>query len=147
MSQRRTRHSQHPRTADEPDGVRRAERDVTWRPGWEWLGAVLAIHALVVVPWVIVLGAWPLMAAAVSLVYHANVYRQGEEWRFVLVEETAVLFQPDGEPAALRGSIWMTAQWVVVPTSQRVLTLRARRYDADSFAMLRRALPGRTGAG
>ena len=121
--------------------------EMRWSPGWEWLAAVVAIHFLVAVPWLNFLGAWPLALLAVSLFWHVRVFVKGETWRFALVEETAVLFQPDGKPAKLRGGPWMTENWVVVRTSRRVLMLRAGRYDADRFARLRRALLGRAGNG
>ena len=123
------------------------DTEILWAPGWEWLTAVLAIHALVAVPWLHFLGAWPLLVLAPSLLYHVRIFARGEVWRFALVEETAVLFQPDGKPAKLRGGPWMTANWVVVRTTRRVLMLRSGRYDADRFARLRRALLGRAGNG
>ena len=82
-----------------------------------------------------------------SFLYHVRIFARAEVWRFALVDETAVLFQPDGRPAKLRGGPWMTSNWVVVRTSRRTLMLRAGRYDADRFARLRRALLGRAGNG
>ena len=123
------------------------DTEMLWSPGWEWLTAVVAIHALVAVPWFHFLGVWPLLVIAVSFLYHVRVFARGEVWRFALVEETAVLFQPDGKPAKLRGGAWMTSNWVVVRTTRRTLMLRAGRYDADRFARLRRALLGRAGNG
>ena len=124
-----------------------ADAEMLWAPGWEWLVAVLAIHVMVAAPWCHVAGVWPLAVLTPSLLYHVRVFAKGEVWRFSLVEETAVLFQPDGEPAKLRGGPWMTEHWVVVRTSRRVLMLRAGRYDTDRFARLRRALLGRAGNG
>ena len=123
------------------------DTEIRWSPGWDWLAAVVLIHGLVFVPWVQFVGAWPLCVAVVSIAYHLRVFAKGDTWRFALVEETAVLFQPDGEPAKLRGGPWMTESWVVVPTSRRVLTLRAGRYDPALFARLRRALLGSAGNG
>ena len=123
------------------------DTEMLWSPGWEWLTAVVAIHALVAAPWFHFLGVWPLLVIAVSFLYHVRVFARGEVWRFALVEETAVLFQPDGKPAKLRGGPWMTSNWVVVRTTRRTLMLRAGRYDADRFARLRRALLGRAGNG
>lgn len=123
----------------------RADIDMHWTPGWEWLTAVATIHFLVVVPWTIELGPWPLAPAALSLLYHLHVFRRREVWRFALVEESVVLFEPPrpGAPqrfAKLRGAPWMTDRWLVVRTSRRVLILRAGRYDPIHFARLRRAL-------
>ena len=125
----------------------RDDVDVVWTPGWEWLAAVAAIHGVVAVPWVAVFGAWPVLPCALSLLYHIGVFAKGETWRFALVEDTVVLFEPHGKPARLRGGPWMTEHWVVVRTSRRVLTLRAGRYDAVRFARLRRALLGGAGNG
>lgn len=125
----------------------RDDTELLWAPGWEWLAAVSALHALVAVPWAHFVGIWPLAFVGLSLAYHVRVFLKGEVWRVALVEETAVLFQPDGKPAKFRGGPWMTENWVVLRTSRRVLMLRAGRYDAERFARLRRALLRRAGNG
>lgn len=127
-----------------PDPAR-ADAELAWRPGREWLAAVCAIHILATVPWLAHLGAWPLLPAACSLLYHARVWRRGEVWRFLLTEERVVLFEPKrpGQPvrtAKLRGPTWMTERWVVVRTNRRVLLLHGARIDPTLFARLRRAL-------
>ena len=124
--------------------------DVYWKPDHEWFAAVLAIHVVVVAPWIAYFGVWPLLLCLGSLAYHGWVWRRGEVWRFALIGESAVLFEPAraGKPpatATLRGAVWMTHRWVVVRTSRRVLALRAGRYPPAIFARLRRAL--RAGAG
>ena len=124
-----------------------ADLDLYWSPGWEWLAAVAAIHVLVLLPWLAYLGVWPLLPCLASLGYHGWVWRRGEVWRFALVEESVVLFEPawngaSPRPAKLRGAVWMTERWVVVRTSRRVLALRAGRYPPAAFARLRRALRG-----
>lgn len=126
--------------------------DVYWKPDREWFAAVAAIHALVVAPWVAYFGGWPLLACIGSLAYHGWVWRRAEVWRFALVGESAVLFEPAraGRPprtATLRGPVWMTQSWVVVRTSRRVLALRAGRYPPATFARLRRALRAGSGDG
>ena len=123
----------------------RADAELLWTPGWEWLGAVVVLHALATVPWVAHLGAWPLLPAGLSLLYHGWVFTRREVWRFALVEERVVIFEPkrQGAPlrsARLRGPPWMTARWVVLRTGRRVLVLRAGRFDPALFARLRRAL-------
>lgn len=123
----------------------RDDIELMWTPGWEWLTAVLAIHLLVVAPWLLYLGPWPLIPCLASIAYHAWVFARREVWRFALVEDRAVLFEPKrpGQPlreARYRGAVWMTASWLVVRTSKRVLTLRAGAYDPALFARLRRAL-------
>ena len=123
----------------------RADAELVWRPGWDWFGAVCAIHVLATVPWLAHLGPWPLLPAAASLLYHGWVLRRGEAWRFLLTEEKVVLFEPKrpGRPARtpkLRGPAWMTERWVVIRTSRRVLVLCAGRFDPALFARLRRAL-------
>ena len=128
------------------------DTNIHWTPGWEWLGAVLLVHVLVVAPWVALIGPWPLVAGAGSLAYYGWVYSRREVWRFALVEESVVLFEPTqaGQPArtaTLRGSAWMTERWVVVRTSRRVLALYAGRYDPVRFARLRRTLLGGRGTG
>ena len=120
---------------------------VDWTPGWDWLGTVLAIHALVAVPWAVMVGAWLLALAVPAFGYYAWVFWRGESWRFAFSNERVVLFEPeraDGSraPARLRGPPWMTERWVVVRTTRRILVLRAGRYDAAVFAKLRRALLG-----
>ena len=136
-----------------------ADEEILWTPGWEWLAAVLTLHGLVALPWIALLGAWPLLPCAASLGYYGWAFSRREVWRFALVEERAVLFEPTQpaakqagrqgwqRPATLRGSPWITPRWVVVRTSRRVLTLRAGRYDAARFARLRRALLASRGAG
>ena len=125
----------------------RDDAEILWTPGWEWAGAVLLVHALVLAPWVALFGPWPLLVGAGSLAYYGWIFSRREVWRFALVEETVVLFEPrrTGEaptPAQLRGSPWITERWVVVRTSRRVLALYAGGYDAVRFARLRRALLG-----
>ena len=123
----------------------RDDAELTWTPGWEWLAAVLAIHLLLVAPWLAYLGPWPLLPCVASIAYHVWVYTQREVWRFALVEESAVLFEPKrpGQPlreARRSGAVWMTANWLVVRTSRRVLVLRAGAFEPALFARLRRAL-------
>lgn len=121
--------------------------EVDWTPGWDWLGCVLAIHVLLAVPWVVEFGVWPLAVAVPAFGYYLWVFRRGECWRFAVVDERLVVFEPqrsDGRrrPAHLRGPAWMTERWIVVPTARRILVIRAGRYDDAVFAMLRRALLG-----
>lgn len=123
----------------------RDDLELHWSPGWEWLAAVVFLHLLAVMPWLKFLGAWPLVLCALSLAYHGRVYLRREVWRFALVEESVVLFEPSrpGVPVhttPLRGRVWMTERWLVVHTRRRVLMLRSGRYDAVLFARLRRAL-------
>lgn len=134
----------------------RDDAELHWTPGVEWLAAVLLVHGLVLLPWLALVGAWPLVVVAASLAYHGWVFAaraRHEVWRFALVEESVVLFEPGraGEgarPASLRGSAWITERWVVVRTNRRVLALYAGRCDAVLFARLRRALlAGRGPAG
>ncbi len=130
----------------------RDDVEMDWTPGWDWLVAVAAIHVLAVAPWTIHLGPWPLIPAAVSLIAHLGVFLRGEVWRFALVGERAVLFEPerrDGtrRPARLWGPPWLTERWVVVRTTRRVLVLRADRYEAALFARLRRAFLGSAARG
>ncbi len=125
----------------------RDDVDLDWTPGWDWLAGVIVVHVLVVAPWILWLGPWPLIPAAVSLLHHVRVFRRREAWCFALVGERAVVFEPervDGtrRPARLRGPPWMTERWLVVRTSRRVLVVRAGRYDAALFARLRRAFLG-----
>ena len=132
--------------------AQREDIDVHWSPDWEWFAAVVAIHVLVLVPWLAFLGPWPLLPGVASLVYHGWVWRRGEVWRFALAEERVVLFEPARKgspprPAKLRGAVWMTERWLVVRTSRRVLALRAGRYPPAIFARLRRALRGGIGNG
>ena len=121
--------------------------EVDWTPGWDWLACVLAIHVMVVAPWAAKLGVWLLAIAALTFSHYVRVFRRAERWRFAIVDERAVLFEPPGRdggrvPARLRGPPWMTERWIVVRTTRRVLVLRAGRYDAAVFAALRRALLG-----
>lgn len=123
----------------------RADQELLWKPGWEWFAAVVAIHALATAPWLVHMGPWPLAPCALSLLYHAWVLRRGEVWRFALVEDRVLVFEPprrqrSARPAKLRGPAWMTERLVVVRTSRRVLVLRAGRVDAALFARLRRGL-------
>lgn len=123
----------------------RDDIEVDWTPNWEWLAAVAAIHVLAVVPWMAHLGLWPLVPCALSALHHWRIFRRDETWRFALVEESVVLFEPERpgtgrRPAKLRGPPWMTEHWIVVRTSRRVLALRAGRYPPALFARLRRAL-------
>ena len=131
----------------------RDDTEIRWTPGWEWLSGVLVVHALALAPWVALFGPWPLLVGAGSLAYYGWILSRREVWRFALVEETVVLFEPSRAglgptPARLRGSPWITERWVVVYTSRRVLALYAGGYDAVRFARLRRALlAGRGAAG
>ena len=123
----------------------RDDAEVRWLPGWEWLAAVVLLHLLAVLPWLKFLGPWPLVPCALSLAYHGRVYARREVWRFALVEESVVLFEPKrpgvpARPTPLRGRVWMTERWLLVRTRRRVLALRSGRYDAVLFARLRRAL-------
>ena len=135
---------------DEPalDGARPAgATEIDWTPGWDWLACVLAIHVMVAVPWVAKVDAWLLAVPVLTFGYYLRVFLRAERWRFAIVEERVVLFEParpDGSrlPANLRGPPWMIERWVVVRTSRRTLVLRAGRYDAAVFAALRRALLG-----
>ena len=125
--------------------AQRQDAEVRWTPGWEWLTAVVLLHLLAVMPWLKFLGAWPLVPCALSLAYHGRAYARREVWRFALVEESVVLFEPKrpgalARTSRLRGRVWMTERWLIVCTRRRVLTLRAGRYDAVLFARLRRAL-------
>ena len=125
----------------------RDDTALDWTPSWEWLGAVLLVHVLIVVPWLALLGPSALLAGGASLAYYGWILSRHEVWRFALIEDRVVLFEPhqSGEvprPAKLRGSAWITERWVVVRTSRRVLTLYAGCYDAVRFARLRRALLG-----
>jgi len=125
--------------------VRHAQVELRWTPGWEWLTSVVAIHVVVVAPWLAVLGPWLLGPGLASLLYHVLVFRRREVWRLTLVEESVTVFEPrrPGAPprwAKLRGPPWMTDRWLVVRTTRRVLILRAGRYDPAHFARLRRAL-------
>lgn len=128
----------------------RDDVELDWSPGWDWLAGVVVVHVLVVVPWVLWLGFWPLTPAAVSLLHHVLVFRRREVWRLALVGERVVVFEPkrpDGgrRPARLRGPPWMIQGWLVVRTSRRVLIVRAGRYEAALFARLRRAFWGDAG--
>lgn len=126
------------------------DAEVFWTPGWEWLTAVVAIHVLAATPWLAHFGAWPLPVVCGSLAYHAWVFSRREVWRFLLTEETAVLFAPSGSrrrPLRRRGPVWMTERWVVVRTDRRVLMLCASRYEPARFARLRRALLRDAGSG
>ncbi len=133
----------------------RDETHLDWQPGWDWLLPVVGLHILFTVPWVAALGWWALVPGALSMLYHLGIYRRGETWRFAFVEDAVVLFEPErperkGEarrPAKLRGGPWITANWVVVRTSRRVLAMHGSRYDAVRFARLRRALLGGLEAG
>lgn len=123
----------------------RADAALAWCPGWDWFGAVCIVHALATAPWLALIGAWPLLPAALSLAYHGWVFKRGEVWRFALTEERVVLFEPTRpgcgpRSATLRGPPWMTDRWLVVRTTRRVLVLRAGRYDPALLARLRRAL-------
>lgn len=129
----------------------RDDVEVVWTPGWDWLAAVAAIHALALAPWLAVFGLWPLLPAAASLVYYVHVFRRGEAWRLALSEDTVVVFEPSrrgrpGKTAKLRGGVWLTHRLLVVPTSRRMLLLRAGRYDPALFARLRRAFLAAFGA-
>lgn len=125
----------------------RADAQLQWTPGRDWLAAVLALHALIVGPWLAAIGAWALVPCAASALYHIGVFLRGEIWRIALIDETLVVFEP-AQPgrapraATLRGAPWLTANWVVLRTGRRVLMLHARHYDAQRFARLRRALLG-----
>ena len=126
------------------------DAEIRWTPGWEWLSAVLVVHALALAPWVALFGPWPLLVGVGSLAYYGWIFSRREVWRFALVEETVVLFEPSRaglapRAAQLRGSPWITERWVVVRTSRRVLALYAGGYDAVRFARLRRALLGGRG--
>lgn len=126
---------------------RRTVSEVDWTPGWEWLACVLAVHVMVAVPWAAKVNAWLLAVAPLTFGYYVWVFRRAERWRFAIVDERVVLFEPerhDGSrvPARLRGPPWMTERWIVVRTTRRTLVLRAGRYDAAVFAALRRALLG-----
>ena len=128
----------------------RDDVDVDWSPGWDWLAGVVVVHVLVVVPWVLWLGLWPLIPAAVSLLHHVRVFRSREVWQFALVGERVVVFEPERagggrRPARLRGPPWMTERWLVVRTSRRILVVSAGRYEAALFARLRRAFWGDAG--
>lgn len=125
----------------------RDDTDIHWTPGWQWLGAVLLVHVLVMVPWVALLGPWPLVAGTASFAYYGWIFSRREVWRFALMEDRVVLFEPhrSGQaprPAKRLGSAWITERWVVVRTSRRVLALYAGCYDGVRFARLRRALLG-----
>ena len=134
-----------PRSSTPASKPFRADAELLWVPGWEWLSAVIVLHALSTVPWLAHVGTWPLLPAGLSLLYHGWVFKRREVWRFALVEERVVIFEPrrPGKPlrlARLRGPPWMTARWVVLRTRRRVLVLRAGRFDPVLFARLRRAL-------
>ena len=123
----------------------RDDAEIEWTPGREWLAAVIVLHVLVLAPWLAYFGAWALIPCLASLAYHGWVFAQRETWRFALVDERVVLFEPrrPGRPlrqARWRGAVWMTSDWLVVRTTRRVLTLRAGRYDPALFARLRRGL-------
>ena len=107
----------------------------------------MAIHVLVAVPWVAIVGAWVAVVAVPAFGYYVWVFWRAQSWRLALDNERVVVFEPerrDGSrvPARFRGSPWMTERWVVVRTTRRILVLRAGRYDAAVFARLRRALLG-----
>ncbi|MDE0419903.1 MAG: hypothetical protein OXK76_03310 [Gammaproteobacteria bacterium] len=130
------------------EGAQRATvSEIDWTPGWEWLACVLAIHVMVALPWAAKVDVRLLAVAVVTFSHYAWVFRRGERWRFAIVDERVVLFEPqrrDGSrvPADLLGPPWMTERWIVVRTRRRTLVLRAGRYDAAVFAALRRALLG-----
>lgn len=129
----------------------RDDVEVVWTPGWDWFGAVAAIHALALAPWLAVFGFWPIVPAAASLGYYAWVFRRQEAWRLALAEDTVVVFEPahrggPAKTAKLRRGIWLTHRLLVVPTSRRMLLLRAGRYDPVLFARIRRAFLAGLGA-
>lgn len=123
----------------------RDDAEIEWTPGWDWLLAVIALHGLILLPWLVYAGVWTLLPGLCSLAYYVCVFLRREVWRFALVEERVVLFEPRRRgrarrQARWRGVVWMTADWLVVRTSGRVLVLHARRYDPALFARLRRGL-------
>lgn len=129
----------------------RDDVEVVWTPGWDWFGAVAAIHALALAPWLAVFGFWPIVPAAASLGYYALVFRRQEAWRLALAADTVVVFEParrggPAKTAKLRRGIWLTHRLLVVPTSRRMLLLRAGRYDPVLFARIRRAFLAGFGA-
>lgn len=120
-----------------------------WSPDALWLAAQAALHIVIALAWVLLVGWWVFIPAALLFARPIHVYRRRESWRFAFTDETVALLGPPQSGAmAVRPTvdmlrpIWMTDRVVVVRTRQRILTLRRGWCGDAQFARLRRALLG-----
>ena len=123
---------------------------IRWTPGVDWLLGVAVIHLFLAVVWFFAVSQLSIVAGIVSYGRWLAIARRAETWLLVIENERLVVLGPgrDGsgyrETVDVRGSVWMVDSAVVIPTRCRTLLIRRRTIREDQFAMLRRALLGRS---
>ena len=116
--------------------------EVEWTLGTDWFLAVGALHVLLGGALGLLLSPWWAFVAAASLAWKWLRARPGERYLLLAFEDALEVRCADAVLAPA-GVCWVTARWLVIPTSRRVLPLRRGRLSAQDFARLRRtALAG-----
>ncbi len=116
--------------------------EIDWTLGTDWFLAVGALHVLLGGAGALLVSPWWALAAVASLAWKCWHARPGERYLLIAFEDALEVRRGDAvlKPA---GTCWVTARWLVIPTSRRVLPLRRGRLSAQDFARLRRtALAG-----
>lgn len=127
--------------AGPPDGEYVAEHprhEISWTLGYDWFLAVGLLHVLVggLLAWLF--SPWWAAAATASLLWKWLRARPGERYLLLAFEDALEVRR--GESVLRRTArCWMTEDWLVIPTSRRVLPVRGGRLPAQDFARLRRA--------